>query len=141
MSQKEALRPEVIRQVLESAQAQVQVQAALLLGLSVRQVKRLCRRMHQHGAKGRVSQRRGRPSIRRVATPQCEHCLNLVREQQASGHCTRASAHHHTGRSTNQRRLRSSASRSGRVQHCLGDGLSAERQPSTALPADPCPAA
>lgn len=71
MSEKEALRPEVIRRILESALAQVQ--AALLLGLSVRQVKRLCRRMHQHGAKGWVSQRRGRPSIRRVATPQREH--------------------------------------------------------------------
>ena len=55
MSEKEALRPEVIRRILESALAQVQ--AALLLGLSVRQVKRLCRRLRQHGARGLVSQR------------------------------------------------------------------------------------
>ena len=81
MSQKEALRLEVIRRVQEQGLAQGQ--AAQLLGLSVRQVKRLCRRVRQQGAQGLVWRRRGRPSNRRVAAPQREHYLGLVRQHYA----------------------------------------------------------
>ena len=55
MSQKKALRLDAIRRASDAGLAQAQ--AAQLLGLSVRQVKRLCQRLRQHGARGLVSQR------------------------------------------------------------------------------------
>ncbi|MBK8528030.1 MAG: helix-turn-helix domain-containing protein [Rubrivivax sp.] len=44
-----------------------QAQAALVLGISVRQVKRLCRRVREQGPAGLVSRKRGVPSNRRIA--------------------------------------------------------------------------
>jgi transposase len=81
MSQKEAQRLEVIRRVLQEGLSQAQ--AAQLLGLSVRQVKRLCRRVRQLGASGLISRRRGRPSNRRIGAEQREHFVALVREHYA----------------------------------------------------------
>lgn len=71
MSQKEVDRLGVVRRVLDDGLGQAQ--AAQLLGLSVRQVKRLCRRVREQGAQGLVSRRRGRPSNRRIAQEQREH--------------------------------------------------------------------
>ena len=48
MSQKEVSRLGVIRQVLDDGVSQAQ--AAQLLGLSIRQIKRLCRRVREQGA-------------------------------------------------------------------------------------------
>ncbi|WP_418319556.1 ISNCY family transposase [Piscinibacter sakaiensis] len=81
MSQREVSRLEVIRQVLEDGLCQAQ--AAQLLGLSIRQVKRLCRRVREAGASGLISRRRGRPSHRRIALQQRDHVIGLVREHYA----------------------------------------------------------
>jgi transposase len=81
MSQKEAARLAAVRQVLDGRMSQAQ--AAQALGLSVRQVKRLCRRVRQQGAPGLISQRRGRPSNRRIAPGQREHYVALVRRHYA----------------------------------------------------------
>lgn len=81
MSQKEVQRLEVIRRVQQGGLTQAQ--AAQLLGLSVRQVKRLCRRVREHGELGLVSRRRGRPSNRRIAPALREHFVALVREHYA----------------------------------------------------------
>ena len=81
MSQKEVQRLEVIQRVRQGGLAQAQ--AAQLLGLSVRQIKRLCRREREQGAQGLVSRRRGRPSNRRIALDRREHFMAVVREQYA----------------------------------------------------------
>lgn len=56
-----------------------QPQAALQLGLSVRQVKRLWRRYRQEGAPGLVSRRRGKPSNRRTDPALIARAVELVR--------------------------------------------------------------
>lgn len=81
MSQKEAERLAVIAQVLGGGLGQSQ--AASTLGLSVRQVKRLCRRVRQQGAGGLISRRRGRPSPRRIAAQLRAYYMDLVREHYA----------------------------------------------------------
>ena len=78
MSQKEVARVGVIQRALKECLARSH--AAQLLRLSVRQVKRLCRRVNVQGAQGLVSRRRGRAGNRRVATSVREHYLGLVRE-------------------------------------------------------------
>jgi transposase len=55
-----------------------QAQAAIKLGLSVRQVKRLNRRIRDQGAEGLLSKRRGVPSNRKVADAERERVLGLV---------------------------------------------------------------
>lgn len=81
MSQREVARLAVIMRVLDEGLCQAQ--AAQLLGLSVRQVKRLCRRVREHGAQGLISRRRGRPSHRRIESGERERYLGLVREHYA----------------------------------------------------------
>jgi transposase len=81
MSQKEVSRLGVVRQVLDGGVSQAQ--AAQLLGLSIRHVKRLCRRVREQGAEGLISRRRGQPSHRRIASQQREHYMGLVREHYA----------------------------------------------------------
>jgi len=81
MSQKEVGRLEVIKRVLEEGLGQGQ--AAQLLGLSVRQVKRLCRRVREQGPLGLVSRNRVRPSNRRILPERREHFVGLVRSQYA----------------------------------------------------------
>ena len=65
MSLKEADRYAVIVQVIERTMAQAD--AAAWLNVSVRQVKRLVRRIRQDGPKGAVSKRWGVPSNARIA--------------------------------------------------------------------------
>jgi transposase len=60
MSHKELQRRDVIRRVLK--QALKQSQASKMLGISVRQVKRLCRSYRQEKEKGLLSKKRGKPS-------------------------------------------------------------------------------
>lgn len=78
MSVEEAGRLGVIRQVL--AGQLKQVQAARLLGISVRQIKRLCRCVREHGDGGLVSRRRGRRSNRKIDDGVRERMLQLVRQ-------------------------------------------------------------
>ena len=81
MSGKEAQRLALVRQVLDKQLTQAA--AASALGLSVRQVKRLCRQVRQQGASGLVSQRRGQASNRRIPQAQRDHFLGLVRARYA----------------------------------------------------------
>ncbi len=79
MSQKEAQRLGVLLRV--QAGALTQAQAGEALGLSVRQVKRLCRALRDEGAPGLISRRRGVPSNRRIAQAVREHFLGIVRQR------------------------------------------------------------
>lgn len=81
MSQKEVQRLLVLRRVLDEGVGQGV--AAQQLGISVRQVKRLCRRLREEGAQGLVSRRRGQPSNRRITAEQREPYLALVRQHYA----------------------------------------------------------
>lgn len=79
MSQKEARRLAVVNEVLDGRKSQAQ--AALVLGLSVRQIKRLCRQVRDAGASGLVSKRRGVPSNRCIDAGVREHFVGIVRER------------------------------------------------------------
>jgi len=57
--------------------------AGELLGLSERQVRRLVRAFKRDGARALASQRRGKPSNRKLATATCNQALALVRERYA----------------------------------------------------------
>ena len=81
MSQREAQRLAVLQGV--KGETLSQVQAAQQLDLSVRQVKRLCRRLRDQGASGLISKRRGVPSNRRIAGEVREHTLGVVRQHYA----------------------------------------------------------
>jgi transposase len=76
MSTKERERLRVVQAVREGRLTQRQ--AAVELGLSVRQVKRLCRAFRRRGAGGLVSRRRGRPSNRRIAPAEQRRVVRLV---------------------------------------------------------------
>ena len=78
MSVKEAGRLAVLSQVLQRQLSQAQ--AAQQLGLSVRQIKRLCRRLRTEGEAGLISRRRARPSNRKIAQAVRESVLQLVRQ-------------------------------------------------------------
>lgn len=79
MSQQEAQRLAVVSKVLD--RQLTQVQAARYLGLSVRQIKRLVRRVRDQGQAGLISQRRGVPSNRRIQPAVREHFMAIVRER------------------------------------------------------------
>ena len=81
MSQKEVGRLEVLKQVEQRRLKQAQ--AAEQLRLSVRQVKRLVRRMREQGPQGLISRRRGQPSNRRIEAAQRERYVALVRAHYA----------------------------------------------------------
>lgn len=77
MSARELGRLEVLGRVIE--RRRTQRQAAEQLGLSERQVRRLCRALSQHGAAGLVSRQRGSPSNRTLPAAVREQALALVR--------------------------------------------------------------
>jgi len=60
MSRKELNRLQILSRVLE--RRLTQIRAAEQLGLSLRQVERLCRQLRLEGPGGLVSKKRGRPS-------------------------------------------------------------------------------
>lgn len=64
MTTKDVLRSQVMAQVMEGKLDQAS--AAARLGISVRQVKRLKRRLLDDGVQGLLSKKRGRPSNRRT---------------------------------------------------------------------------
>jgi transposase len=78
MSTKEAQRFALIQQVL--SKTTTQDAAASALGLSERQIKRLCRQVREHGAAGLISQHRGQTSNRRIPQLQRDHFMGLVRQ-------------------------------------------------------------
>ncbi len=77
MSVRELDRLEIISRVVE--RRLTQRKAADRLGLSLRQVERLCRTFRTDGAAGLVSRKRGRPSNRKLAAALRERALDLVR--------------------------------------------------------------
>jgi transposase len=81
LSAKELDRLEVLGRVAE--RRLTQRQAAEQLGLSERQVRRLCRAWGRQGAAGLVSRKRGRPSNRKLPAAVREKAVALVRERYA----------------------------------------------------------
>lgn len=77
MSERELTRLEVIQRVKHKTLRQRE--AAELLGVSVRQVKRLCKAFQQTGAAGLVSQRRGRASNNRLPAQTIAKARQLLR--------------------------------------------------------------
>ena len=76
MTVKDVLRSQVMAQVLEGKLDQAS--AAARLGISVRQIKRLKRRMQDEGTQGLLSKKRGRPSNRRTAPEVLERAIALI---------------------------------------------------------------
>jgi transposase len=56
-------------------------QAAEILGITDRQMRRLRERYEEHGYDGLMDRRRGRPSVKRVPVAQVEQVLGLYRER------------------------------------------------------------
>src|SRR5215216_1093459 len=79
MSQRELTRLEVIQRVKRKTLKQHQ--AAELLSLSIRQVKRLCKAYQKAGAAGLISQRRGRPSNNRLPEKTINKATQLLRSR------------------------------------------------------------
>ncbi len=79
MSSKELNRLEILGRVLE--RRLTQAQAAEQLGLGVRQVERLCRKLRVEGPSGLVSKKRGRESNRRFPSHMRERSLRLVQSR------------------------------------------------------------
>jgi hypothetical protein len=78
MSAKERDRLRVVEAVREKRLKQSR--AAQLLGLSVRQIKRLVRAHRAEGARGLICKRRGQPSNRRIERAEQECVMATVRE-------------------------------------------------------------
>lgn len=79
MSGKELNRLQILGRVLE--RRLTQAKAAEQLGLSLRQVERLCRKLRLEGPDGLVSKKRGRASNRKLPDSLREHALSLVLAQ------------------------------------------------------------
>ncbi|AEQ96201.1 helix-turn-helix domain-containing protein [Xanthomonas oryzae] len=78
MSEREVERLTFIRRVL--AKELTQKLAAQQLGLTVRQIRRLCRGVRTHGAQALVSKRRGVPSNRRIGDERKNAIMALIHE-------------------------------------------------------------
>jgi transposase len=81
MSTKEITQLEAMQRIKDKRLTQKE--AASLLGLSVRQIKRLYRAYKAKGAKGLVSKRRGKPSNRRLDAGVAQQALDLIQEKYA----------------------------------------------------------
>lgn len=81
MTEKDVLRSQVMAQVMEGKLDQAS--AAARLGISVRQVKRLKRRLQDEGTQGLLSKKRGRPSNRRTAPDILAKAVALIGERYA----------------------------------------------------------
>ena len=78
LSEREASRLSVVQRVVSGDMPQAL--AAQQLGLSVRQIKRLCRGYKSEGSQALVSKRRGQPSNRRIAPERKSAILALVQQ-------------------------------------------------------------
>lgn len=81
MTAKDVLRSQVMAQVTEGKLDQAS--AASRLGIGVRQVKRLKRRLQDEGTQGLLSKKRGRPSNRRTPPDVLAQALALIGERYA----------------------------------------------------------
>jgi len=79
MSNQEITRLEVMQRLKDKRLTQKE--AARMLGISTRQVRRLRRAYQEKGAKGLVSQRRGKPSNNRLKADVVQQALDLVKEK------------------------------------------------------------
>jgi transposase len=79
MSAKEVDRAGVVRRVLERRLSQTK--AAELLGVSARQVRRMCRAYERQGARGLISGKRGKPSNNQALRGVRDQVMALVRER------------------------------------------------------------
>jgi transposase len=79
MSKKELSRLEIMQRLKDKRLTQKE--AARMLGISTRQVKRLCRVYRKKGADGLVSQRRGKPSNNRLDAGLVREALDLIEEK------------------------------------------------------------
>src|SRR3989337_77823 len=79
MSNREITRLEVMQRLKDKRLTQKE--AARLLGISVRQVKRLFRAYKAKGASGLVSQRRGQPSSNRLDSATIQKAIDLIYER------------------------------------------------------------
>ena len=102
MSAKELDRLEIIGRVVE--RRLTQWKAAEQLGLSLRQVERLCRAYRADGAVGLISRKRGRASNRKLASILRERAVDLLRTRYADFGptlaCEKLTEHHGVGVST-----------------------------------------
>jgi len=78
MSNAEITRLEVMQRLKDKRL--IQKEAARMLGISVRQVKRLYRAYKAQGASGLVSQRRGKPSHNRLEPATIQQAVDLIYE-------------------------------------------------------------
>lgn len=81
MSRKEITRLEAMQRIKEKRLTQKE--AAGMLGISLRQVKRLYRGYRERGAKGLVSRRRGKASNNRLDAGVLQRALDLIKEKYA----------------------------------------------------------
>lgn len=81
MTAKDVLRSQVMAQVMEGKLDQAS--AASRLGISVRQVKRIKRRLQEEGTVGLLSKKRGRPSNRRTPPELLAKATALIGERYA----------------------------------------------------------
>lgn len=79
MSTKELSRLEVMQRV--KAKRLIQKEAAMLLGLSVRQIKRLWQKYQKQAAQGLISKRRGQASNHRLAAGVSQKALDLIKKK------------------------------------------------------------
>ena len=76
MSTKELTRLEIMQRLEQKALKQKE--AAEILGLSERHVKRLYRTYRKHGASGLISKRRGRPSNHQMSFQKKQQVIDLL---------------------------------------------------------------
>ncbi len=79
MSSKELSRLEVMQRLVDKRMSQAE--AAEVLDLSIRQLKRLLKAYRREGAKGLVSKRRGRSSNNRLAEETKQNVLDLLKSK------------------------------------------------------------
>jgi len=79
MSNREITRLEIMQRLKEKRLTQKE--AAGMLGISTRQVKRLWRAYRKKGAQGLVSKRRGKPSNNRLDAGVAQQALDLIKEK------------------------------------------------------------
>jgi hypothetical protein len=79
MSSKELSRLEVMQRLKDKRL--MQKEAALLLGVSTRQVKRLWQNYHKQDAKGLISKRRGKASNNRIDAGVSQKALDLIKKK------------------------------------------------------------
>jgi transposase len=81
MSKRELTRLEIMQRIKEKRLTQKE--AARLLGISLRQVKRVWKAYRTQGAQGLVSKRRGKPSNNRLDAGILQRALDLIKEKYA----------------------------------------------------------